>query len=275
MSDPKKNLPLPLSLDDDNDERTLVDAPSHSGAPLESDAIDKSAVLPHIDEDDDEDATDILTALPSHAEGYEETDVAFEATQKNRAAHSLLLQKSDEGSDTMPAPTVTSQVNAAVADANISPSKLKKQAPDSPQDYPEIRDLNELEERSYGGPAPEPSVSAPKLVKMFFGADEEITTAHEKAKTLAERPVARRDISTPKEAVKKQALGTIFIDVPDEAVIWVDAIAHPPGSIRIDDISNDRVLSVLIACPGFKQWSAQLWLEGKLERRIQPTLEKE
>ncbi len=69
--------------------------------------------------------------------------------------------------------------------------------------------------------------------------------------------------------------GTLIVEVPDGAVVFIDGLERGTGpSLRVKEIDRYAKHAVRIHCPGYLPWSGSVCLEGRTAAKIRPGLKK-
>ncbi|MDP2341196.1 MAG: hypothetical protein Q8O67_09570 [Deltaproteobacteria bacterium] len=70
------------------------------------------------------------------------------------------------------------------------------------------------------------------------------------------------------------ANGSLVIEVPVDAVIFVNGIERGRGPQRVESLDRNAKLVVRVLCPGHAPWSGSVNLEGKPAAKIRPSLKR-
>lgn len=273
----------PPSLDEDDDEEeTLVDVPSR---PLEeSDPEPAISLEPPperplprslVDDDDDDEATELL--IPGQgATGAGSEIHAARGALRLEAARARDDDEEEDATERLP-----------------SPSALRGGFRDSLDDAPPIRSLDSLPHIALGDDVDDRTLSRPKLVRMTFRPEEGEATAVPPPEAdfrptdnalrgrslLRSEPDAVDDDAhdlpdeTPAPLPDAEP-GTLVIEVPAEAVVFVDGAERARGAVRLEGVDRYARFAVRVHCPGFEPWSGLVSLNGKSAAKVKPTLRR-
>ncbi len=73
---------------------------------------------------------------------------------------------------------------------------------------------------------------------------------------------------------KPQGDGSLVIEVPVDATVFVNGVERGRGPQRVDGLDRNGKVVVRILCPGHTPWSGSVNLEGKPAAKIRPSLKR-
>jgi hypothetical protein len=272
----KRSVPPRVDEFDDEDDTVVeLKSGSDSGAAVGSTTkpvpIGELAEIGDEDDDDEDEATELLPRIAPKAStsgpvSASKSAVRLEGPQSTPSAEGDDDDDDDLDDETLALPDLAAARAAAEA---APPSETAVGAEESTVDHVDDDDaLAEDEDDDQRHPPIRPLSSLPK-------ADfEDPTTSTRSSPNVVRMTFQGQERSAPRATPPGTSVGTLLIDAPEDAVVHIDGTEHPPGPVKLENVSRFTKFKVRVIREGHAPWSATLSLNGKRAARIRPTLVK-
>jgi hypothetical protein len=128
-------------------------------------------------------------------------------------------------------------------------------------------------------PQPPPAV-VPRMARPATGRHAAPRVVDEEAPSPVRRSrvptQARARVELPPAVTESSseghAIGTLIVEAPADAVVFVNGVERGNGTVRVDDVDRYAKHAVRVHCPGFAPWSGSVSLDGKSTARVRPSL---
>jgi len=276
--DRPSRMPLLLGNDfgDEDEETALAIARPSSSTSLHSDDAGTAG-----DNDrgkfDDDDETEIFRPLPARADAPATAPRASGVVPLDAGGQRLRADKPTAAPAARVLAPLGGEDDEDAETVQLSRPMIRATG-GSPTDSgtaPRVRSLDDLPHPEIASDvAADPTLSRPRVVRMTFSPANSRSPAESRADvTDTRRRAAVGAEPGSNEEEEEEEAGTLHIDAPPDATIFVDGVERGHGSVTVEDADRHRRFAVRVHRPGCRPWSRSVSLRGAAELRVAATPE--